>query len=175
INHKWPDEPDHEPLLNAIQVLQDGSQEELAQVFDVEGVLTYLAGNVVLASFDSYAITGHNYYLYEAKPKQFNMLPWDLNGSLDPGATNLCTPHQGLLSGRLLEDPNNAELYIDIVDEFLQTAGSDDALFERFDQAYGLVGSEFEENHWNELEEQILNRSASLEDELANDAGCSVD
>ena len=176
INHKWPDEPDHEPLLNAIEVLDHGSQEELAKVFDVEGVLTYLAGNVVLASFDYYAITGHNYYLYEENPGQFTMLPWDMNGSLDPGgATLLCSPYQGLLSSRLLQDADIEALYFDTVDEFLKTAGSDDALFERFDAAYDLVGSEFEEHSWEALEHQIIERSSLLEEELGSSSGCSID
>ena len=172
INHKWPDEPDHEALLNALKVLDSGSQSELAEVFDVHGVLKYLAGNVALASWDSYPITGHNYYLYEEIPGRFTMLPWDMNGSLEPAEESVCNPYHGLLSGRLMESPENEALYFELLDQFLSTVASDQALLARLEKAQELVGDAF---HWEEFEElkhQIKDRSILIKAELEKLGTC---
>jgi spore coat protein H len=175
INHKWPDEPDHSSLLHALAILHEGSLDELEEVFDLEGVLTYLAGNVALASWDSYASTGHNYYLYELEPGRFTLLPWDMNGSLDGGPDSLCTPHGALLSGRLLSDPDNEARYFELVEEFLATAGSDAALLERMEDGRALVGSSLPSEHWQILQEQIEHRSDQVEEQLEDTATCLGD
>ena len=175
INHKWPDEPDHAPLLHALEVLDDGPLHEVEEVFDVEGVLTYLAGNVALASWDSYAVTGHNYYLYELEPGRFTLLPWDMNGSLEGGGDSLCVPHGALLSGRLLSDPDNEDRYFEIVEEFLNTAASDAELLQRMERARDRVGDHFPHEHWQILEEQIRQRSDLLEEQIEGTPTCLVD
>ena len=172
INHKWPDEPDHTSLLNALRILQDGTLQEVEEVFDAVGVLTYLAGNVALASWDSYAVTGHNYYLYEVEPGRFTLLPWDMNGSLEGGGDSLCVPYGALLSGRLLSDPDNEELYFEILREFMDTAASDAELLERMARAQDLVGDDLPGEHWQILEEQIRHRSDLIEEEIANTPTC---
>ncbi len=175
INHKWPDEPDHEPLLHALEILDHGTQEELEEVFDVRGVLTYLAGNVALSSWDSYAITGHNYYLYEVEPGRFTLLPWDMNGSLEPWGESLCVPHGALLSGRLLSNPDNEDLYFELVDEFMDSVASDDALLARMEQGRDLVGDDFPHEHWQALEDQIHHRSDLLEEQIEHTGSCHMD
>lgn len=81
IGHKWPENSDHSSLLHAIGVLHKGHIGDIGQVFDLESILSYLAGNVALGIFDYYPITGHNYYLYEQVPGRFTMLPWDMTSS----------------------------------------------------------------------------------------------
>jgi len=105
IGHKWPDESNHSSLLNALEVLNSGQPGDIGTVFDIESVLTYLAGNVALGSADYYPNTGHNYYLYEELPGRFHMLPWDMNGSQEAMNPSLCSPISGFLSRKLLEDP----------------------------------------------------------------------
>jgi spore coat protein CotH len=175
INHKWPDEPDHAPLLHALAILDSGSVDEVEAVFDVEGVLTYLAGNVALASWDSYAATGHNYYLYELAPGRFTLLPWDMNGSLEPAGDLLCAAHGALLSGRLLSDLDNEARYFEILEQFLGTAGSDAELIERMQRAQDLVGDDFPSEHWQILAEQIDVRSDLVEEQLASTTSCHVE
>ena len=174
INHKWPDEPDHGPVLHAIDVLNHGSPSDLEEVFDPEGVLTYLAGNVALSSWDSYPATGHNYYLYEATPGRFTLLPWDMNGSLESVDSLLCAPYQGLLSRRLLQTPANEERYLEIVHELLETSASDESLLARLDVAEELVGSEFAEHEFENLRSDIQIRSQLLEEHLSQTMNCEA-
>ena len=172
INHKWPDEADHTALLNAIEILNTSSPGKIGEVFDVHGAFTYLAGNVALSSWDSYPITGHNYYLYEAAPGQFTMLPWDMNGSLEPSDVSVCNPWQGLLSSRLLEDPANEALYFELLDQFLNTVASNPSLLARLAKAQELIGYAFPKEEFEELKHQIETRSHLIKEELANTIMC---
>ncbi len=143
IGLKWPDSSDHAALLHALKVLDTGSTQDIEQVFDAKAMLTYLAGNVALGSWDCYPTTGHNYYLYEATPGRFTMLPWDMNGSLEmaPHFT-MCTPMlEGLLSQRLLEAPEHHKEYVSLLTSFLETAGSKEWLSARLDAAAKLLGA----------------------------------
>jgi len=48
--------------------------------FDLDGVIRYLAANMVFSNFDSYTGSGRNFYLYDdPASKQFKLIPWDLN------------------------------------------------------------------------------------------------
>ena len=172
IGHKWPDESDHAALLHAIEVLNSGTMSELGEVFDVEGVLTYMAGNVVLGSGDYYPSTGHNYYLYEETPGRFTMLPWDMNGSQEPFHPDVCGPMAGLLSRRLLEDPANMDLYFALLAEFLQTAGSKEFLTARLDSAADLLGAAVSIDEVEGLRQDIATRTDSLEAALASTTDC---
>jgi spore coat protein CotH len=172
IGHKWPDESDHSSLLHALQVLNSGSPDEIGSVFDVESVLTYLAGNVALGIFDYYPITGHNYYLYEASPGRFSMLPWDMNGSLESMDLELCSPLQGLLSRRLLEDPDMEARYFEILSVFLMSAGSPDRIIARISTAQGLIGQEFPQEAFEGLRQAIFERFNWLQEQIGSTSTC---
>jgi spore coat protein H len=172
INHKWPDETDHSSLLAALEVLDSGSVHEVQEVFDAQGVLTYLAGNVVLGSWDSYPYTGHNYYLYEEIPGRFTMLPWDMNGSQEAEGLSLCSPMEGNLSGLLLREPELQNQYFDIASEFLEGPGSADWLDERLDKAQALLGSEISNEDIESLRMDIRHRTSRLEAELHSTGEC---
>jgi len=169
---KWPDESDHISLLNALEVLDSGQPGEIGQVFDIEGVLTYLAGNVALGSGDYYPTTGHNYYLYEEIPGRFTMLPWDMNGSQEPMNPSLCSPGEGFLSRKLLEDPDNETRYFEILNRFLTTAGSITQLTARLDAARSLVGSELPAEQFEGLLHDINLRVNRLKSEIGSTTSC---
>jgi spore coat protein CotH len=172
IGHKWPDESDHSSLLTAIEVLNSGQPSTIGAVFDIEGILTYLAGNVALGSFDYYPITGHNYYLYEELPGRFNMLPWDMNGSLEAMNPPLCSPVEGKLSRLLLEDPINEARYLEILSDFLLTAGSVEKLGVRLDAAHSLLGTEFPFEDFEGLRQDIITRVNWLQSEIGSTLSC---
>ena len=172
INHKWPDESDHSSLLHALEVLNSGQADDIGEVFDIEGVLTYLAGNVALGSFDYYPITGHNYYLYEELPGRFNMLPWDMNGSQEPMEPALCSPEEGFLSRKLLENPVYEARYLDILSGFLTTAGSVKQLTDRLNAAQSLLGSEFPAEEFEGLHQDIITRVNRLKSEIESTPSC---
>jgi len=173
IGHKWPDESDHSSLLHALEVLHSGRLEEIVQVFDVEGILTYLAGFVALGAFDYYPITGHNYYLYESDPGRFTMLPWDMNGSQEAMNPPLCSPVQGLLSGKLFEDPGLEARYLEILTEFLNSAGSVERLFARLDAAQQLTGPAFPPEAFEGMRQDIMTRVEWLRSEIESTSSCS--
>jgi hypothetical protein len=172
IGHKWPDETDHASLLNALEVLHSGTREDIEGVFDVEGVLTYLAGNVALGSWDYYPNTGHNYYLYEIAPGRFTMLPWDMNGSQEYAGLSLCNPTQGYLSGKLLEDPANLAFYRNILADFLDDTGSIEWLTARLDAAQSLLGPDLSPGDVDDIRDAIIERVNSLQEELATTGEC---
>jgi len=172
IGHKWPDESDHSSLLHSLEVLNSGQLSEIGTVFDIEGVLTYLAGNVALGSFDYYPVTGHNYYLYEEFPGRFTMLPWDMNGSQEPMNPPLCSPVEGLLSRKLLEDPAYEARYLEILSDFLLTAGSVEQLGARLNAAQSLLGSEFLSEEFEGLRQDIITRVNRLQSEIGSISSC---
>lgn len=172
INHKWPDDTDHASLLNALEVLHSGTVEEGEKVFDAESVLIYLAGNVALGTMDYYPHTGHNYYLYEATPGRFTMLPWDMNGSLEPMPPPLCGPWEAPLSGKLLQDPVHQARYFELIAEFLDTAGSEDSLGKRLDTAVSLLGPDISAQKVDDLRHETAMRIKNLESQLAANPTC---
>ncbi len=172
IGHKWPGSSDHASLLAALAALESRSLGEVERVFDPEGVLTYLAGNVVLGSWDSYPYTGHNYYLYEEVPGRFTMLPWDMNGSQEAHGLTLCSPVGGLLSGLLLQEPGWQGRYLQIVSEFLEGPGSAAWLQERLDRAAAVLGPEIDPEGVEVLRGEIHERTQSLHEELSITDAC---
>jgi spore coat protein H len=174
IGHKWPDESNHSSLLNALSVLDKKSGSELAQVFDVKGVLTYMAGNVALGSGDYYPETGHNYYLYEVSPGKFTMLPWDMNGSQESNGPGLCSPRRGLLSNRLFGEPSYEKMYFDLVKQFLDTAGSAASLNKHMDAAVALLGPTLGAEDVKRMREDISRRVEQLKSELESTPKCDA-
>lgn len=172
IGHKWPDQTDHAALLNAIEVLDSGAMSEIEKVFDVESVLTYLAGNVALGSGDYYPNTGHNYYLYEETPGRFTLLPWDMNGSQEPMDPPLCGHWEGPLTARIFQSPSNEARYFELVASFLETAASQAALDNRLDVAVGLLGPAISAQKVEDMRFDIALRIERLESEIATTTTC---
>ncbi len=82
------DEADWSDVINLIDVLNanysDPQQFKTAieQIFNIDSFISWLAVNSVLCNLDSYAGTGHNYYLYNNPVDgKFYLIPWDCNES----------------------------------------------------------------------------------------------
>jgi spore coat protein CotH len=93
---------DHAALLRLLQVLDQGQTDQYDSVLDVAQVLRYLATVSVLVNLDSYVGMGHNYYLYEAQPGRFTIIPWDLNETFGNFS---CGCNRAGLIGFLLDEP----------------------------------------------------------------------
>ncbi len=172
IGHKWPDKTNHASLLHALFVLDTGSVSEIEEVLDAESILTYLAGNVALGSWDYYPNTGHNYYLYEQTPGRFIMLPWDMNGALEVHEPELCSPMHAPLSRRLFENPRNQTRYFEIVEEFLATAGSLSQISARLNAAESLLGTSFSPDGFERLRQETILRIERVGSELRSTTTC---
>lgn len=165
IQFKWPDESasEHASLLNLLDVVNRQPVSAFESVLDVEGVLTYFALNVGLGNFDYYASFGHNYYLYEASPGRFTMLPWDMNLS-QAELENPCGLGRNTvewpISNKLLGDTVHVQQYLEILDRFLRGPGSVARLNARIDSAVTVVG-DLDESAVSELRAAIQGRVES--------------
>ena len=113
-----------------------------------------------------------DYLSYEALPGRFTLLPWDMNGSQEPQALPLCSPLEGILSGRLLRNSIYQARYFDIMTNFLETTGSADWLIARLDAAQALLGSEISAEEVEDLRRDIRTRTARLRSELDSMTWC---
>ncbi|PWJ45066.1 CotH kinase family protein [Sediminitomix flava] len=82
-------------IINAT-TRDEGWQEELENIFDVDHFLKYLAVNTVIQNWDTYGNMTHNFYLYNHNGKLV-WIPWDNNEAFQEGKM------QGALSLGLTE------------------------------------------------------------------------
>jgi spore coat protein CotH len=76
--------PDYDELIQLMKLADKAPEEDFARkvgdLLDVDSFLKFLAVNALLANYDSYIGTGHNFYLYFDAPNgKFVFIPWDLN------------------------------------------------------------------------------------------------
>ncbi len=81
-NHE--EEDDWSDLIRFVDMLNRTPATELKEsldaALDVDGAVTLLALDNLLANLDSYIGSGHNYYLYHRKSDgRFQVIPWDPN------------------------------------------------------------------------------------------------
>jgi hypothetical protein len=100
------------------------------------------------------------------------MLPWDMNGSLEVGNPSICSPAQGYLSRKLLEDPDLHSRYFEFLSSFLNTAGSQERLNARLHHAWSLIGSEFLPEEFEGMEQDIITRFHWLREEIDATHSC---
>jgi len=95
------DTTDHSAFMTLLEALNQGDDDAVAAVVDVDAMLRYLALNTLLVNLDSYSGNGHNYYLYE-QSGVFTPVPWDLNEAF--GNFNCGCDREGII-GLLIDDP----------------------------------------------------------------------
>lgn len=62
--------------------------DTIINYLNLDKCIRYLAYNMVLSNFDSYACSGRNFYLYDDSVSgQFDLIPWDLNMTFGTFAT----------------------------------------------------------------------------------------
>lgn len=149
INWELQETTEHAAFIHFVDVLNRQPVSALSQVLDLNGALTYLAGNVALGNWDAYTEMGHNYYLYENSPGRFTLLPWDMNFSQGT-ATTVYPPLNGMGGGgnptapittKLLKEAGYKQIYLQILRSFLEGGASKQALNARIDQATNVLGS----------------------------------
>lgn len=101
---------DRSRFVKFAAAIADG-KSDLTAWLDCDGFAKWLAATSALVNLDSYAGTGHNFYLYDnPKTGKFVLIPWDLNeafGNFQMGppdahlAWDIYAPHAG--SKKLIE------------------------------------------------------------------------
>jgi hypothetical protein len=134
------DAPDHTALLHFLDVLNNGGAA-LADVFEIESFLRFLAVNTALVNLDSYAGMGHNFYLYQdLTTGRFVHVPWDTNEAFGNFTCNklpddlLGLAHEAPICGdptrrplimKILAVPEHLALYQQYLAEVIATLPAD--------------------------------------------------
>ena len=84
---------DWQSFVYFLEVLNNTPDEDfetaIQQVFNVPLFLRAIAVDVLVNNWDSYAMCGRNYYLYQDPSScQFQWIPWDYNLAFDGELTN---------------------------------------------------------------------------------------
>ncbi len=163
------DDTNHTALLRLLDVLNHQPVERMADVFDVDSVLSYKAVNAALGNGDTYDSLGHNYYLYEGAPGRFYVFPWDMNGSQSSradlwgsGGLFNSSPAGRPLTDKPLQDRANQRRYLEIMETFLNGAGSVESLNHHLDSVLAVVGRYLEPQAIVSLRGSITNRVTHL-------------
>jgi len=131
---------------------EESFPEEIEKVFNVENFLSWLAVNTLLSSLDSYAGSGHNYYLYYNKGTgKFEFIPWDLNEAFgnhhrmakaqDMVELDIYEPYAKpkLLLERILRVPFFKERYIEKMKALLDGPFQQSAMYQKIDALYQRI------------------------------------
>lgn len=177
IQFKWPDVSvtDHASVLALLDTVNHQDISAFGDVLDITGVLTYLAANVAVGNFDYYATFGHNYYLYEATPGRFTMLPWDMNLSQNvlEGACGLGrNTEEWPITHKLLADPATVQQYVAIMKTILDGEASVESLTERLDAALLVLADHIDPDDTETLRHRIETRVDMLHADI--EAGVDV-
>lgn len=82
-DNDWTDLIHFIDVLNADYPNPADFKAAIQQVFHVDAFIKWLAANTILCNIDSYAGTGHNYFLYNNPVDGlFYLIPWDCNESM---------------------------------------------------------------------------------------------
>jgi spore coat protein H len=131
----------------------DGWRAGLESVFDVDVYLRWLAVNTVVQNWDTYGNMSHNYYLYtDPTTGLVTWIPWDNNealaesrgggpgGSGDVVALDLENVNNGWpLIRYLADDPVYHEIYVNYVDELVNTVFAPERMTAIYEEYHDLV------------------------------------
>jgi len=149
------DTSDTAALIQFVRFLHEASDEQFAaeieQRLNVESFLAELAVNTLLSNLDSYAGTGHNFYLYHnPTTKRFEFIPWDLNeafgnfamgGPDDMMDLDIYRPFAGkrVLIERLLKIEKHREQYRAILKQLIEGAFDPTQMAAEMDRLHALI------------------------------------
>ncbi|MBN1478085.1 CotH kinase family protein, partial [Candidatus Sumerlaeota bacterium] len=157
------EENDWSDLIHLIDGLNNtplGSlQAALEPLFDVDGLMRFLAVNTLLANLDSYQGSGHNCYVLDVDPSigRFVHIPWDMNEAF--GCFNMGMSPSQLrvmplpwvggnrpLITRILGVADWGDLFIHRIQRTLDTVFRDDWLDAEITRLHALIDSSVQED-----------------------------
>ncbi|HIE27322.1 TPA: hypothetical protein EYP66_08555, partial [Candidatus Poribacteria bacterium] len=167
---------DFSVLIRFIKMLNDTPEEkfeeEIEKAFDVENFLSWLAVNTLLSNLDSYAGSGHNFYLYYNKGTgKFEFIPWDLNEAFgnhhvlakaqDMVQLDIYEPYAKpkILIERILRVPKFKERYIEKIKALLDGPFQQSAMYEKIDTLYKKIEKDVQADMWKDFTTEDFERS----------------
>jgi|GEM_PF-1900880 len=164
--------PDYDALIRFTKLIDQSSQEEfgkkIGDCLDVEQFLKFIAMNGLLANYDSYIGTGHNFYLYYDAPNaKFLFIPWDMNevfGRFTPQGYdfNTCAyvsvlkpiaMGKRLLVEKIMKVENWSKMYQEYLAHLYFCTLEEKTLIKRIEQIARIVEPAVKEEGENKLEE----------------------
>ena len=158
---------DYSVLIRFIKMLNETPEErfpfEIENTFNVETFLSWLAVNTLLSNLDSYAGTGHNYYLYFNKGTgKFEFIPWDLNeafGNFQMGSAqemmelDIYEPYAKpkLLIERILRVPKFKERYIEKIKTLMDDSFQQSAMYSKINVLYKKIEKGVRLDMWKDF------------------------
>ena len=167
---------DYSVLTQFIKRLNDTPEEsfpeEIEKGFNVENFLSWLAVNTLLSNLDSYAGSGHNYYLYYNKDTgKFEFIPWDLNEAFgnhhriataqDMVELDIYEPYvkPKILIERILRVPKFKERYIEKIKALLDGPFEQNTMYQKIDALYEKVEKDVRLDVWKGFTTEDFERS----------------
>jgi len=167
---------DYSVLTGFINLLNDTPEEsfpaEIEKGFNVETFLSWLAVNTLLSNLDSYAGSGHNYYLYYNKDTgKFEFIPWDLNEAFgnhhrvataqDMVELDIYEPYvkPKILIERILRVPHFKERYIEKIKALLDGPFQQNTMYQKIDALYEKVEKDVRLDVWKGFTTEDFERS----------------
>jgi spore coat protein CotH len=143
-------------------------RSKIGSYLDIDQFLRFVAVNALIANWDSYLGGGHNFYLYlDPADDKFRFIPWDedlaMGARMNQNLADITRPFSGdqPLIYWVLNDPDNAQRYREIVKEIVAKVFNKTELFKMVD-ALEQVGSgrgpsprTFLESRVNQIEQAI--------------------
>ena len=158
---------DYSVLIQFIQLLNETPEEsfqtEIENKFNVETFLSWLALNTLLSNLDSYAGTGHNYYLYFNKSTgKSEFIPWDLNeafGNFQVGSAqdmmelDIYEPYAKpkILIERILHVPEFKERYIEKIKALIDGPFHQNVMYTKIDELHKKVAEDVRLDMWKDF------------------------
>ncbi len=145
-------------MLEALNQTPDSLfRNTIATYLNMDRCISYLALNMVLSNFDSYACSGRNFYLYDDPfSKTFSFVPWDMNMAFgtytrpnwdDPVSQDIDSLHnmgRKILFKRIVADVRCKEDYLNRIKEMVEGPCSYENVAKSANQYKQLLASHVE-------------------------------
>lgn len=163
-------------LISFIKMLKNTPDEEfparIEEAFNVESFLSWLAVNTLLSNLDSYAGSGHNFYIYFRSDTGIcEFIPWDLNeafGNFQMGAKgedmlnlSIYEPYAEpkILIERIINVPKFRKKYIEKIKSLMDGEFGQEAMFAKMDTLFGRIAADVRSDQWKPFDTRDFDRS----------------
>ncbi len=180
-NRADPDRSDLDAVVAAAAVADDQFEAALAEVVDVDRLISQWAAEALVGHWDSYSNNLNNYYVYhDPRSGRFTLIPWgpdsafggdDVFARFDPPPGLYAN---GVLVHRLYGLATGRERYLDRLAELLDTVWDESALLAEIDRMVDLIGTpaqlsaETFEAEVDRVRDFVTGRRAAVEATLAD-------
>ena len=154
---------------------QDGQKrwQRIADVVDVDKLLTFTALELMACHWDGYSLNRNNYRVYfDAKTKKMLLLPHGMDQMFGDTNTSVLANPGAMLPQAILSNPQWRAAYRDRISELLPLFSPPDRLLKRVDEVHARIRPVVNEwntdaardldNHVRDLKQRIAERAKNL-------------